>query len=402
MSTSRMPVGRPHAPPPPYLPPDPKSAPRSVLRLATDPARRSDKKDRKGAPIGYVLNRDVAHLKPVLDEILELERFGFDVHVFFVDRNFPGYARWIAHEVSERRIEHLHAHLATVDVARHVKRLTHIGYSFTLAGPNPFAAGPDLTSLRDHAREADFVVAPSETSRRELLSAMGPAMVGRVFRIYRGVDVERFPFSPEAGRQADAILAAGPLVQASGFDDLIDAIAILRDRRPERIRLTIAGAGPSAPKLKATITARHLEDRVELVAADNESNTHPTLTDLMRVHAIMALPYRRLPGSCDGAVPAVLLEAMAMGLPVVSTSLDGMREIIDDGWNGRLITPRQPHWLAGALETLLDNVRLRVRIATNAREDVEQSFNQAVNASELARLLSMAAVEHRTCAREVV
>ena len=128
----------------------------------------------------------------------------------------------------------------------------------------------------------------------------------------------------------------------------------------------------------------------------------PTLTDLMRVHTIMALPYRRLPSSCDGAVPAVLLEAMAMGLPVVSTSVDGIREIIDDGWNGRLITPRQPHWLAGALETLLDNVRLRVRIATNAREDVERSFNQASNASELARLLSMAAVEQRACTREVV
>lgn len=402
MSVSRMPIGAPHG--------DRATSParrgsdsRGVLRLA-DAARPPEKREKKTrtAPVGYVLNRDAAQLKPVLDEILELERVGFDVHVFFVDRDFPGYARWIAREVSERDIRHMHAHLATVDVVRHVKRLTHVGYSFTLTGTGRSDAWRDLALLRDHIREADFVVTASETSRSHLLSIVGHGAATNVFRIYRGVDLDRFPFSPEAGRDADAILAAGPLVHASGFDDLIDAMAVLREQRTTPVRLTIAGAGASAQKLKARIAARNLEDRVELLAVDDTSVTRPTLVDLMRVHTVMALPYRRLPSSCDGGVPAVLLEAMAMGLPVVSTAIDGIREVIDDGWSGRLIAPRQPQWLAGALETMLDNVRLRVRMATNARLAIERTFNQASNASELARLLSMAAVEHGACAREVV
>jgi glycosyltransferase involved in cell wall biosynthesis len=354
------------------------------------------------APVGYVLDRGAERLKPVLDEILELERCGLDVHVFFVDRRLPGHARWIAREVEARGIRHLHGHLATADVARHVKRLTHVGYSFTVVGSTPHETNRDLSALRDHVREADFVIAPSDVSRDHLLSVTGQSVAGHVHRIYRGIDVEGLPFCAEGGRDADSVLAAGPLVQASGFEDLIDAIAILRDRRPAPVRLTIVGAGASVHKLKARIVAHRLGDRVALLGGDAESGLAAPLSRLMRSHTVMALPYRRLPSSCGGGVPGVLLEAMAMGLPVVSTSVDGIAEVIDDGWTGRLIAPREPHWLAGALETLLDNVRLRVRIATSARQEVERSFDQSRNASELARLLSSAAAETLRCVREVV
>jgi colanic acid/amylovoran biosynthesis glycosyltransferase len=379
--------------------------PRGILRLAPesfghDPASRRRAPD--AGPVGYVLDRAAERLKPVLDEILELERCGLQVHVFFVDRTLPGHARWIAREVGARRIRHLHAHLATADVARHVKRLAHVGYSFTIVGSTLHETARDTSALRDQVRDADFVIAPSEVSRDHLLSLTGPSVADHVYRIYRGVDVERLPFCAESGSAGDSVLAIGPLVQASGFDDLIDAIGILRDRRPTPVRLTIVGAGASVQKLKARILSRRLADRVDLLGSDAESGLAAPLSALMRSHSLMALPYRRLPGSCAGGVPDVLLEAMAMGLPVVSTAVDGISEVIDDGWTGRLVAPRDPQWLAGALETLLDNVRLRVRIATHARAEVERSFDQTHNASELARLLSSAAAETGSCEREVV
>lgn len=378
---------------------------RGILRLA--PESSANTPERSGttayaAPVGYVLDRGAERLKPVLDEILELERYGLDVHVFFVDRSLPGHARWIAREVTARGIRHLHAHLATADVARHVKRLTHVGYSFTVIGNTLHETGRDPVALRDHVREADFVITPSNVSRDHLLSVTGPGVAGHVYRVYRGVNVERFPFCAETGRDADSVLAVGPLVQASGFEDLIDAIGILRDRRPAPVRLTIVGAGASVQKLKARIISRRLGDRVVLLGGDAESGLATPLSTLMRAHTLMALPYRRLPSSCGGGVPGALLEAMAMGLPVVSTSVDAISEVIDDGWTGRLIAPREPHWLAGALETLLDNVRLRVHMATNARHEVERSFDRTRSVSELARLLSSAAVETGRCAREVV
>jgi glycosyltransferase involved in cell wall biosynthesis len=405
MSASKLRVGVPHGRRRSGSPASAGPDPRGILRLAPESSGDAPEKSTRkayAAPVGYVLDRGAERLKPVLDEILELERCGLDVHVFFVDRSLPGHARWIAREVTARQIRHLHGHLATADVARHVKRLTHVGYSFTVVGSTLHETGRDPSALRDHVREADFVITPSDVSRDHLLSVTGPGVADQVYRIYRGVAVERFPFCADAGRDADSVLAAGPLVQATGFEDLIDAIAILRDRRPAPIRLTIVGAGASVQKLKARIAARRLDDRVALLGGDAESGLAAPLSNLMRTHSLMALPYRRLPGSCGGGVPGVLLEAMAMGLPVVSTAVDGISEVIDDGWTGRLIAPREPHWLAGALETLLDNIRLRVHMATNARQEVERSFDQTRNVSELARLLSSAAAETRRCAREVV
>jgi glycosyltransferase involved in cell wall biosynthesis len=352
-------------------------------------------------PIGYLLDRGAPRLRPILEDILELDRCGLDVHVFFMNRTLPGHARWVAREVTARGICHLHAHLATADVARHVKRLTHVGYSFTVFGSSLEDAARHPAALRDHVRNADFVVTPSNTRRDRLLAITGPSVASHVHRIYRGVDTKEIPFFAEGGRDADSVLAVGPLVQASGFEDLIDAIGILRDRRPAPVRLTIVGAGASVQKLKARIVSRRLDDRVALLGGDVESDVVRPLSRAMRTHTLMALPYRRLPSSYEGGVPAELLEAMAMGLPVVSTSVDAISEVIDDGWTGRLVAPRQPQWLAGAIETLLDNIRLRVRIATHARQEIERSFDSYRNASELARLLSSAAAETRRDAREM-
>jgi colanic acid/amylovoran biosynthesis glycosyltransferase len=353
-------------------------------------------------PIGYLLDRRAAHLRPILDDILELDHCGLDVHVFFINHTLPGHARWVAREVTARGICHLHAHLATADIARHVKRLTHVGYSFTVFGSSLEDAARHPAALRDWVRSADFVVAPSNTSRNRLMAIIGPSVASHVHRIYRGVDTRMTPFFAEGGRDADSVLAVGPLVQASGFEDLIDAIGILRDRRPAPVRLTIVGAGASVQKLKARIVSRRLDDRVALLGGDVQSDVARPLSQATRTHTLMALPYRRLPSSYEGGVPAELLQAMATGLPVVSTSVDTVSEVIDDGWTGRLVAPRQPQWLAGAIETLLDNIRLRVRIATQARQEIERSFDSNRNASELARLLSSAAAETRRDAREIV
>jgi glycosyltransferase involved in cell wall biosynthesis len=86
--------------------------------------------------------------------------------------------------------------------------------------------------------------------------------------------------------------------------------------------------------------------------------------------------------------------AMALGLPVVASDVSGFSEAIEDGWTGRLISPGDSIWLAGAMETLLDNPRLRTRMARAARERVEREFSVACNVSRLARLFERAAAPH--------
>jgi colanic acid/amylovoran biosynthesis glycosyltransferase len=172
--------------------------------------------------------------------------------------------------------------------------------------------------------------------------------------------------------------------------DLIEAIAILRNRRSEGIRATIVGEGELEQDVRAQIAALGLGDCVTLLGSDHDG---AELLPLMRSHAVMALPYTVLPGGGRDGVPSVLLEAMAVGLPVVSTGVVGISEVLEDGWTGRLVSPHDPKWLAGAVETLLDNVRLRVRIAKDARARVECYFGLSRNVSRLARLFATAAAE---------
>ena len=376
-------------------------------------------------PIGYVLDHvPTPSQRFVRDEILELGRYGVRVHVFVLDpagdsaeeswievaapsmsrippsayfceagadrspaRAVRAQAAWIAREVTARGIEHLHAaQFATADVVREVKRLTGVRYSFAVAGSEIHDDARNPRTIRDRITEAEFVVVPSEVSRQELLAVTGPAANPNIHRIYRGVDLGMFRYGSDPFRDSSAVLMVCPLVEGSGVADLIDALAILRDRRPEGIRATIVGDGELEGDLRARIAALGLSDCVTMLRGSDSTR----VLSLMRTHAVMALPYTALPGGGRDGVPSVVLEAMAVGLPVVSTSVAGVSEVLEDGWTGRLVSPHDPKWLAGAVETLLDNVRLRVRMAADARAQVESYFGLSRNVARLARLFASA------------
>jgi colanic acid/amylovoran biosynthesis glycosyltransferase len=405
------------------------SAALSNIALWPKPVPQPAPAGRPDGPIGYVLDRlpTTSH-HFVRDEILELGRYGVRVHVFVLEPGgdarqdawsdsaapsmsripanaFIGEARtaspasralraqagWIAREVGARGIDHIHAtQLATTDVVREVRRLTGTRYSFAVAGSEVYHDGRDPRTLRHKMTEAEFVVVPSEVSRQQLLAVSGPGANRNIHRIYRGVDLGTFRYGADPFHDSGAVLAVCPLVEDSGLADLIEALAVLRDRRPEGIRATIVGEGELEGDLRARIAALGLGNCVTMIGGEVDRSR---LLSLMRSHAVMALPYRVLPGGGRDGVPPVVLEAMAVGLPVISTSVAGVSEVLEDGWTGRLVSPHDPKWLAGAVETLLDNVRLRVRMATDARAQVESYFGLSRNVARLARLFASAPAE---------
>jgi colanic acid/amylovoran biosynthesis glycosyltransferase len=380
-------------------------------------------------PIGYVIDR-LPHSSTcfVRDEILELGRYGVRIHVFVLEpegdsggdpwiegvaptlsripasaflgeagvarspgRTLRAQAAWIAREVTARGIDHLHAiQLAAADVAREVRRMMGVRFSFAAAGSEIYHDVRDPRTLRHKMTEAEFVVVPSEVSRQQLLGAIGAGANQNIHRIYRGVDLGTFRYGADPFHDSSSVLTVCPLVEDSGVADLIEALAILRDRRPEGIRATIVGDGELEADLRARIATLRLGDCVTMLNGPVDS---PRLLSLMRSHAVMALPYTVLPGGGRDGVPPVVLEAMAVGLPVISTSVVGVSEVLEDGWTGRLVSPNDPKWLAGAVETLLDNVRLRTRMATDARAQVESYFGLSRNVARLARLFASAPAE---------
>jgi glycosyltransferase involved in cell wall biosynthesis len=291
-------------------------------------------------------------------------------------------AHWIAGQIAARRIEHLHAHGAAVatEVVREAGRLTGLGYSFTAhADGLQDGAAP---SLREKVLDAQFAVTLSDFDQGRLIRICGRAAAEKVHRIPMGVDPEECWFSEAESHDSDSVLAVGPLVEKSGFTDLIEAIRILRDRG-RVARLTILGEGGFEDTLRARIDRCRLAGSVQLIG----SVSRRELAMLMRTHTVMVLPWAADDGDRD-VLANLVLEAMAGGLLVMSTDVPSIRELIDDGLSGRVLSPCDPLGLAGALETLFDSPELRERMTWRARTKVERMFTARQHASHLASLFA--------------
>jgi len=290
-------------------------------------------------------------------------------------------ARWVAQQVASRDIEHIHAHGATVatDIAREAARLSGRSYSFT-AYADGLNEDADERSLCDKLLNATFAVALTECDRRRLVQIGGASVASKIHRIPISVDPADYRFSTAGRIDSDSILAIGPLVERSGFTDLIEAVGILRDRG-RVARLTILGEGEYEETLREQIDRCRLAGRIQIVGGLSRGE----LAMLMQAHTALVLPWVAADGDHEG-LANVVLEAMAVGLVVLSTDVPGIREFIDDGMSGRVISPHDPLWLAGALETLFDSPELRGRMAARARSRVARMFAASRNVSQLGRL----------------
>jgi glycosyltransferase involved in cell wall biosynthesis len=293
----------------------------------------------------------------------------------------------LAREVRLRGITHLHAHFGTVaaGVARIAARLAGVPYSFTAHAKDIFWDGVDEAALRSRIADAAAVVTVSDFNAARL-RALHQRAAGRIHRIYNGIDLERFRFR-EPDERPPLIAAVGRLVEKKGFVDLIDACALLA-AAGMAFSCRIAGAGPLADGLRARIDAAGLESRVELIGP----RSHDEVRALVEEAAVLAAPCRvAVNGDRDG-LPTVLLEAMALGTPCVSTPVTGIPEAIRHGRTGLLVAERDPAALAAALADLLVDAGLRARLARAARALVERRFDVDRNAAEMRSLLWPAAV----------
>lgn len=270
-------------------------------------------------------------------------------------------------------VPHIHSQWAHAgaSVAMYGARLLGTSFSFTGHAADLFR---ERAALKSKIEAAAFIVCISEFHRQFYLSeGADPA---KLFVAYCGIDTTHF--SPVRRTRPPGaplrILSSGRLVDKKGFNVLIDALALLRDRGLA-FEAVIAGSGPLEDSLRAQITAQNLDTQVTLTGEALKQEDIPTF---MATGDVYTLPCQRAPdGDIDG-LPQMLMEAMACGLPAVSTDLVGIPDLIKDDETGLLIPPEDASALADALERFDQDTALGDRLADAGRAYVLERFDLSV------------------------
>ncbi len=304
----------------------------------------------------------------------------------------------IAPLVIEQEINLLHAHFGSVStsVARLVSRLTGIPYCFTAHAKDIFHEEVDPADLRRKLQDAGRVITVSDYNIEYLQDLYGDAATN-VVRIYNGLDLTRFAYA-EPLERARRIVAVGRLIEKKGFGDLIEACAILHQRAVD-FQCEIIGDGQLATALQGQIDRHGLTAQVTLLGPRPQS----LVAHHVQQGALFAAPcVVGGDGNRDG-LPTVLLEAMALGTPCVSTGVTGIPEVLADGKTGLMVPERDPLALANAMQQLLEQPLLRVQLARAARQLIETNFASSANAVAIRRHYAHIAGQQATeLAREEV
>ncbi|MCR4405517.1 MAG: glycosyltransferase [Anaerolineae bacterium] len=294
------------------------------------------------------------------------------------------YAVRAAAEIERCQAQHIHADFAlnAATVAMVASWLTGRPFSFTAHAADIFV---DPILLREKIAAASFVVSISEYNKRHLVSIAGDnGVAGKIHLVHYGLNIDQF--TPNPNRKPNAVpvlLTVGRLVEKKGLQYLVKACRILVEQGYE-FECLIVGQGPEEKMLRQLIREYGLGERVHLLGAMPQERVR----ELFRRADLFVLPCVVASNGDRDGIPVVLIEAMAMGLPVVSTSLSGIPELIENGVSGWVVSPHDEEELAGAMAKLLRDPHQRARMGAVGRRKVLEEFNIERSAAQLCALFN--------------
>jgi colanic acid/amylovoran biosynthesis glycosyltransferase len=290
-------------------------------------------------------------------------------------------ATYIGVRLQQLGVHHLHVHFAgmAARTAFWIQKFFGIDYSVTVHANDIFVPNKFEIGLPQIFSTASAIVAVSDFAANQLRDRF-PATASRVHRVYNGIDFDSFrraqPSSPPL------ILSIGRLISKKGFDVLIDACALLQ-RTGHEFRCEIIGDGPR--ELQTRIDGHDLGKHVFLTGPKPQAE----IISLLSTATVLALPCRV---DADGAMdnlPTVIMEAMASALPVVSTDVGGIAEMVRNGETGLLVRQNDPVATAEAIARLITNAELAQSLGQRGRKRAEELFSIEKNVRELRRIFAL-------------
>ena len=250
-------------------------------------------------------------------------------------------------------------------------------WSVTIHGWHEFV-GEREASLREKVAAASFVACISDYTRSQLMRIAHPDHWHKLHVVRCGIDTTAFPERPAQPVSAKPrVLMVARLSPEKGHLVLLDAVALLRDRG-RRVDVDLVGPGDFRDDIERAARELRIDDRVHLLGARSPAEINAQL----RTSDIFCLP------SFAEGLPVALMEAMAVGVPVVTTYISGIPELVVDGFTGMVVPAGRADLLASAIDRLCDDRELTASIVSSARAKVEEQHELAHNVRSLAALLA--------------
>ena len=302
--------------------------------------------------------------------------------VYLLTRRHPSFHAWTmtavhffegvyaAFLLRRQTFQELHAHFVdrAATVALVAARLLGKPYSLSIhAGPDIFV---DPVLLRAKIMEARHVATCTLYNKSHIESIIGQDLSDKISYIHHGLDLTKYDPAAPSPDGRSLVLSVGQLAERKGFVPLIKACHELK-ARGYAFECHIVGRGPQRQELEDLITRLSLQDTVVLCGA----LPHEQVIAKYKQAKMFVLPcIKSRDGNMDG-IPNVLPEAMAMQVPVISTDVSAIPELVRDGENGLLVPSANHDALVSAMARLFDTPALCIELGENGRRSVIDTFD---------------------------
>ena len=291
-------------------------------------------------------------------------------------------AVYVGLRLKEMGIRYVHAHFAgmAARTAYWITRFFPVTFSFT-AHANDIFAPREFEIGLDKLVDAAGVIVTETDYAAQFLRERFLERTDRIHRIYNGLNLAEFGRA-DFSSTPPLIIAVGRLIAKKGFANLIRACGLLAQRE-KSFRCEIIGEGPLENELRAQIEQLGLQNRVALSGSKPQRDVRRRLA----AANVFVLPSVVEPQGGMDNLPTVIMEAMATALPVISTDIGGIPEMVVQNETGFLVQPGDAVALAGAIKKVIDDGQLAQRLGRAGYERAREFFSIEKNVRDLCALI---------------
>ncbi|MBI5789093.1 MAG: glycosyltransferase family 4 protein [Candidatus Schekmanbacteria bacterium] len=285
--------------------------------------------------------------------------------------------------IEEQNIRYIHAHWATTSTASAmiIARLLGLGFSFTGHAWDIFV---DTYGLRQKIKKAKCMVTCTQFNQKYLITLCENGFADKIKVNYHGLNPNHYQPLGSRSNGKFNILAVGRMVEKKGFKYLIEALHLLKKEGMEFSAEIIGGNGPAKEEIIALHRKYQLGDRVKI----SNHLPHPQVIEKMKSADVFVLPCVTLNGNRQDGLPNVFIEALALEVPVISTDISAIPELVHNMETGLIVPPADVLALKEAIKKLYHDPDLRQRLGKAGRQRVCESFDIRKNVAQLAELIT--------------